>query len=100
MHSGQSLNSLYSPITKSSNNLSGETLDEARTICQHCPDNALLISAASFEQAGGLSRLDAEEEFEIGDDVRIATLLAREPMAEYKPLIERQAMQLVTLFAD
>ena len=56
----------------------GETLDEARTICQHCPDNALLISAASFEQAGGLSRLDAEEEFEIGDDVRIATLLARE----------------------
>ena len=35
------------------------------------PDNALLISAASFEQAGGLSRLDAEEEFEIGDDVRL-----------------------------
>jgi len=32
--------------------------------------------------------------------VRIATFLAREPMAEYKPLIERQAMQLVTLFAD
>ena len=100
VHSGQSLNSLYSPITQSSNNLSGETLDEARTICQHCPDNALLISAASFEQAGGLSRLDAEEEFEIGDDVRIATLLAREPMAEYKPLIKRQAMQLVTLFVD
>jgi len=100
VHSGQSLNSLYSPITQSSNNLSGETLDEARTICQHCPDNALLISAASFEQAGGLSRLDAEGEFEIGDDVRIATFLAREPMAEYKPLIERQAMQLVTLFAD
>ena len=75
VHSGQSLNRLYSSITQSSNNLSGETLDEARTICQHCPDNALLISAASFEQAGGLSRLDAEEEFEIGDDVRIATCL-------------------------
>ena len=100
VHSGQSLVSLYSPITQSSNNLSGETLDEARTICQYCPDNALLISAASFKQAGGLSRLDAEEECEIGDAVRISTLLAREPMAEYKPLIERQAAQLVTLFAE
>ncbi|MBQ85073.1 MAG: hypothetical protein CMQ16_01520 [Gammaproteobacteria bacterium] len=100
VHSGQALNSLYSPINQSSNNLSGETLDEARTICQHCPDNALLISAASFEQAGGLSRLDAEEEFKIGEATRISTFLAREPMAEYKPLIERQAIQLVTLFAD
>ena len=100
VHSGQSLNSLYSPITQSSNNLSGETLDEARMICQHCPDNALLISAASFEQAGGLSRLDAEHEFKIGEATRISTFLAREPMAEYKPLIERQAIQLVTLFAD
>ena len=100
VHSGQQLNSLYSPISQTSNNLSGKTLDEARTICQSCPNNCLLVSAASFEQAGGPSRLNANEHVGIGETEQISTFLVRGPMSEYKLLIERQAVQLVTLFAD
>tara|TARA_B100001057_G_scaffold70295_1_gene64262 strand:+ start:5144 stop:6436 length:1293 start_codon:yes stop_codon:yes gene_type:complete len=100
VHSGQQVNRLYSPITQTSNNLRGETLDEARTICESCPDNAVLISAVTYEKAGGSSRLHAEEHAEVCETELISTFLAGEPMSEYKLLIERQAVQLINLFAD
>jgi uncharacterized membrane protein affecting hemolysin expression/class 3 adenylate cyclase len=100
VHSGQMVSSLYSPITQTTNNLSGETLDQARAICQECPDNFLLISEQSFEHAGSHNRLVADEFAEVGEADLIRTFLGREPMSNYKLLIERQAIQLVTLYSD
>lgn len=100
VHSGQQVSSLYSPITGTSNNLTGQTLDEARDMCSGCPDNALLISESSYEHAGAHSRVDADEFGEIGDNGPIKTYLGREPLSGYRLLLERQAIQLVTLYAD
>jgi hypothetical protein len=94
------VSSLYSPITQTTNNLSGETLDQARAICQECPDNSLLISEQSFEHAGSHNRVVADEFAEVGEADLIRTFLGREPMSDYKLLIERQAIQLVTLYSD
>ncbi len=101
VHSGQQISSLYSPITGTTNNLTGVTLDEARAICNECPDNSLLISDSSYEHAGAHSRVDADEFSEIGDEEeQIRTFLGREPLSDYRLLLERQAIQLVTLYAD
>lgn len=100
VHSGQEISSLYSPITGTTNNLSGKTLDQARDICKECPDNSLLLSESSFVHAGAHSRVDADEFSDLGDDELIRTYLGREPMSDYRLLLERQAIQLVTLYAD
>ncbi len=100
VHSGQQVSSLYSPITGTTNNLSGKTLDDARAICKESPDNSLLISESSYEHAGAHSRVDADEFSEIGEDGLIKTYLGREPLSDYRLLLERQAIQLVTLYSD
>ncbi len=100
VHSGQHVSSLYSPITGTTNNLAGKTLDQARDICRECPDNALLVSESSYIHAGAHSRVDADEFADIGDDEVIRTYLGREPLSNYKLLLERQAIQLVTLYSD
>lgn len=100
VHSGQHVSSLYSPITGTTNNLTGKTLDQARDICRECPDNALLVSEPSYIHAGAHSRVDADEFADIGDEEVIRTYLGREPLSDYKLLLERQAIQLVTLYSD
>ena len=100
VHSGQQVSSLYSPITGTTNNLTGKTLDQAREICASCPNNALLIGESSYLHAGAHSRVDADEFGEFGDDAQLKTYLGREPMSDYRLLLERQAIQLVTLYAD
>lgn len=110
VHSGQAISGLYSPITQETNNLTGETLDMTRKICDECPDNAMLISAACFAQAGAGSRIDAKVFSEFastaagdsgeGPDAESAIFLSREPMFDYRLLLERQAIQLVTLYPD
>jgi uncharacterized membrane protein affecting hemolysin expression/class 3 adenylate cyclase len=100
VHSGQTVSGLYSPITQTNNNLTGHTLDLVRAICKDCPDNSLLISATSFNYAGAGSRVEAEEYREVEDGEPVMTFLALESMSDYKLLLERQAIQLVTLYSD
>lgn len=101
VHSGQVVSGLYSPVTQDTNNLTGKTLDMTRQICDESLDNSLLISESCFRHAGAGARIDAEE-FSIVDDgdVQIITYLSIAPMSDYKLLLERQAIQLVTLYAD
>ena len=100
VHSGQAVGGLYSPITHETNNLTGKTLDLARQICDESPDNALLISGPAFEEAGAGSRVEAEVYSAGEDEFALSTYLAHEPIAEYRLLLERQAIQLVTLYAQ
>lgn len=100
VHSGQAVSGLYSPITQETNNLTGKTLDLTRQICNESPDNSLLISQACFEHAGAGTRVDARDFSIVDDDYRIITYLVHEPMFDYLLLLERQAMQLVTLYTD
>ncbi|MEQ8954669.1 MAG: hypothetical protein RL120_11095 [Gammaproteobacteria bacterium] len=100
VHSGQAVGGLYSPITHETNNLTGKTLDLARQICDESPDNSLLISGPAFAEAGAESRVEAEIYSEGEDEFALSTFLALTPMAEYRMLLERQAIQLVTLYAD
>lgn len=101
VHSGQLVSGLYSAITQDTTNITGRTLDLTREICDECPDNCLLLSATAFDHAGAGTRVDAEE-FSIFDDNghEIMIYLAQEPMSDYGLLLERQAIQLVTLYAE
>ena len=100
VHSGQAVSGLYSPITQEKNNLTGKTLDATRRICDAAPNNSLLISKHSFDHAGAAARIDAEEFSIIDDDINITTYLSNDPMSDNSPLLERQAIQLATLYAD
>lgn len=100
VHSGQAVSGLYSPITQDTNNLTGKTLDLTRQICDECPDNALLLSEAAFNHAGAGTRVDAEEFSVVDDEYEIITYRSNEAMSDYKLLLERQAIQLVTLYSD
>ena len=100
VHSGQAVSGLYSPITHDTNNLTGRTLDLAREICNDCPDNALLISEPAFVHAGAGTRIEAEPFSSAGDEEQITTYLGLAPMSDYALLLERQAIQLVTLYSD
>lgn len=99
-HSGQAVSGLYSPITQDTDNLTGKTVDLARQICDECPDNSLLMSEACFNHAGAGTRVDAEEFIIVDDDYQIVTFVSHEPMSDYKLLLERQAIQLITLYTD
>ncbi|MCG8325512.1 MAG: hypothetical protein MI673_08345 [Thiotrichales bacterium] len=100
VHSGQAVGGLYSPITHETSNLTGKTLDLARQICDESPDNALLISGPACAEAGGESRVEVEVYSEGEDEFTLSTYLALAPIAEYRMLLERQAIQLVTLYSD
>ncbi len=100
VHSGQAVSGLYSPVTQEKNNLTGKTLDATRKICDEAPNNALLISGRCFDHAGAAARIDAEEFSAIFDDGQMKTYLSNDPMSDNSLLLERQAMQLATLYAD
>jgi class 3 adenylate cyclase len=101
VHSGPLVSGLYSAITQDTTNLTGKTLDLTREICDECPDNCLLLSATTFDHAGAGTRVDAEEFTVLDDHGReLAIYLAQEPMSDYGLLLERQAIQLVTLYAE
>ena len=101
VHSGQTVSGLYSPITQNTNNITGRTLDLTRQICDECPNNSLLISNPAFQHAGAGTRIEAGEYTQIDDDgTSIQIYLAHAPMADYRLLLERQAIQLVTLYSD
>ena len=73
---------------------------KSREICNDCPDNSLLVSDPSYKHAGAHSRVDADAFSQIGEEEVIVTYLGREPLSDYRLLLERQAIQLVTLYAD
>jgi len=100
VHSGKTVSGLYSPITQETDNLTGKTLDLVREICKECPDNSVLISEAAFEHAGAGSRIEADEYSEVGDHEQTRTFIGLEPMSEYRLLLERQAIQLVTVYSS
>ena len=101
VHSGQAVSGLYSPITQDTSNFTGKTLDQTRQICDECPDNALLISASCFEHAGAGTRVSAEQfSIVVDDEEQIMTYFSHAPMSDYKLLLERQAIQLMTLYSD
>ena len=100
VHSGQAVSGLYSPITQEKNNLTGKTLDATRKICDEAPNNSLLISKHCFDHAGAAARIDAEEFSIIDDGINIKTYLSNDPMSDNSLLLERQAIQLATLYAD
>lgn len=100
VHSGQAVSGLYSPVTQDTDNLTGKTLDLTRQICDECPDNSLLISEPCFQHAGAGTRIDANEFSIVDDELQIITYLSNDPISDYKMLLERQAIQLVTLYTD
>lgn len=100
VHSGQAVIDLYSPITQTNSNLAGKTLDITRQLCNVCPDNNMLISARAFEHTGAGSRIEADAYGEVGDLEPVNTFIALEPMSDYRLLLERQAMQLITLYSE
>jgi len=101
VHSGQMVSGLYSAITQDTSNLTGKTLDLTRQICNECPDNSLLISESAFTHAGAGSRVDGDEYGEVDDSgVPLPLYLAHAAMSDYGLLLERQAIQLVTLYTD
>jgi hypothetical protein len=59
-----------------------------------------LISESSYQHAGAHSRIEADEFAEIGELDVVKTYLGREPMSDYRLLLERQAIQLITLYSD
>lgn len=100
VHSGQAVIDLYSPVTQDTTNLAGKTLDVTRSLCHDCPDNTLLISTRAFELAGAGNRIEAREYGWVGEPEAVDTFMALEPMSDYKLLLERQAIQLVTLYSE
>jgi class 3 adenylate cyclase len=100
VHGGQAVGGLYSPITQQKTNLTGKTLDLCRAMCNHCPDNSLLISERCFEQAGAETRVEGKEFTMLDDDELLITFISSEPMSEFQSLLERQAIQLVSIYSD
>ena len=83
---------LYSPITGANDSLIGDTPDQARQICNDCPPNGLLLSAACYQLAGADSRVNAEAFNDPAADQ--AVLLALEPPGELDQILNRQATRL------
>lgn len=100
VHGGQAVGGLYSPITQDTSNLTGRTLDLCRLICDECPDNKLLISQPCFENAGAATRVEGDKFVVIDDQEEIVAYLSSEPMSDFQLLLERQAIQLVTVFSE
>jgi hypothetical protein len=60
----------------------------------------LLISENCFDHAGSATRIDAEEFSAIEDGMEMKTYLSNDPMSDNFLLLERQALQLATLYSD
>lgn len=98
VHSGRTIRGLYSPITQNTQNLTGKTLDLTRAICNVCPTDSVLISEPAYQHAGAGSRIEANEYGRAGESDQTKTYIGLGPMSEYRLLIERQAIQLASLY--
>ena len=91
-HSGKLEARLYSPISGANDSLIGEAPDQARRICNDCPDNALLLSPECYQLAGADSRINAEA---FNDpDAEDPALIALAPPEELDELLNLQASRL------
>ena len=100
IHSGNSLSSLYSPITQKMDNLSGKTLDITRMISKECPNDSILISEPALTNAGDGTRVKAEDFGTVGESEKLNSYIALEPMSEYKFLLQKQTVQLLKLYSE
>ena len=100
IHSGNSLSTLYSPITQKMDNLSGRTLDMARMISRECPSNSIIVSEPALTSAGAGTRVEAEDFGMVGESEQVNSYIALEPMSEYKFLLQKQTTQLLKLYNE
>ena len=100
IHSGNSLSTLYSPITQKMDNLSGKTLDITRMISKECPNDSILISEPALTNAGDGTRVKAEDFGTVGESEKLNSYIALEPMSEYKFLLQKQTVQLLKLYNE
>ena len=100
IHSGNSLSTLYSPITQKMDNLSGKTLDMTRMISRECPNDSILISEPALMNAGAGTRVEAEDFGIVGESEQLNSYIALEPMSEYKFLLQKQTVQLLKLYNE
>ena len=98
IHSGNSLSTLYSPITQKMDNLSGETLDIAKTISKECPSNSILISEPALTNAGSDTRVEATAYGTLSESGSVNYFITHDAMSEYKFLLQKQTAQLLKLF--
>ena len=98
IHSGNSLSTLYSPITQKMDNLSGETLDIAKMISKECPSNSILISEPALMNAGYGTRVEATEYGSLNESGSLNYFITHYAMSEYKFLLQKQTAQLLKLF--
>ena len=98
IHSGNSLSTLYSPITQKMDNLSGETLDIAKTISKECPSNSILISEPALTNAGSDTRVEATAYGTLSESGSLNYFITHDAMSEYKFLLQKQTAQLLKLF--
>ncbi len=98
IHSGNSLSTLYSPITQKMDNLSGETLDIAKTISKECPSNSILISEPALMSAGFSTRVEATKYGTVSESESLNYFITHGAMSEYKFLLQKQTAQLLKLF--
>ena len=94
IHSGNSLSTLYSPITQKMDNLSGETLDIAKTISKECPSNSILISEPALMSAGFSTRVEATKYGTVSESESLNYFITHGAMSEYKFLLQKQTAQL------
>lgn len=71
-----------------------------REICSEALDNSVLISELTFEQAGAGTRVEAKRFSMLGDGEALVIYLCLAPKSNYALLLERQAIQLFTLYSD
>ena len=98
IHSGNSLSSLYSPITQKMDNLSGKTLDITRMISKECPNDSILISEPALTNAGSDTRVEATEYGTLSESGSLNYFITHYAMSEYKFLLQKQTAQLLKLF--
>lgn len=60
----------------------------------------MLISELTFEQAGASNRVEAKKFSMLGDGEPLVIYLGLAPKSDYALLLERQAIQLVTMYSD
>ncbi len=60
----------------------------------------MLSSRACVENAGSATRVAGKEFSVIDEQEQITAYLSSEPMSDFKMQLERQAIQLVTVFSE
>ena len=79
-------------------NLSGETLDIAKTISKECPSNSILISEPALMSAGFSTRVEATKYGTVSESESLNYFITHGAMSEYKFLLQKQTAQLLKLF--